>query len=623
MARSGRAAKVGYGRESRAERTRAYLSHRMRALRFLFCLAMPAGLSAQTTYLPLGSEDYPLLDRMEVRSGHLSSEFFTTIKPVSRKGYVSFLEELRVIDSFEQAGQDAVADPRERYRGAAFTPIDRYNVNHAISVSGEWAGGGTADGAIPSERPVLRRFYRWQPDLFRVNNEDFFLSVNPVIGGRVTVERSDIDVSGASGAPTNTRVLTANTRGVEVRARIKDRIGLYTFFTDNQEEPPGFVNRWIQSHSAVLGADYYQTPAAGKYDYLVARGYVDVAAVKNHVNVTFGYDKHFIGDGIRSLFLSDFASTGAAFLRINTRIWRLNYQNLYLELTPQYARGADRVLPNKYATVHHLSVNATRWLNIGLYEAVVFSRPNAYEFSYLNPVILLRQVERLNGSPDNAMLGLNFKAIAARHLQFYGQVLFDEFKFSELAAGDGWWGNKFGLQAGAKYFDVAGVRNLDLQLEANLVRPFTYTHYDTIANWTHYNQPLAHPLGAGFGEIIGVVRYQPVRNLYLNLRGTIYSRGVDVGGLNYGNNIFRSYNDGRAGEYGYNLFSGTEARTQLVSLNTSYELFENLFLDLGATYRNSKPTSFTPANPAVVSTTTVYGYGGLRLNLARRDYDFY
>ena len=54
---------------------------------------------------------------------------------------------------------------------------------------------------------------------------------------------------------------------------------------------------------------------------------------------------------------------------------------------------------------------------------------------------------------------------------------------------------------GGKYFDAFTVKNLDLQGEMNMVRPYTYTHYDSTANYTHYNQPLAHPLGAGFAEV--------------------------------------------------------------------------------------------------------------------------
>jgi hypothetical protein len=570
---------------------------RLSILAGLFTLVIHSAV-AQSTYLQLGQEDYPLFDRLETRSGRLTNEFFTTVKPISRRGAVSFLEEQRT---------EAL--------GLGLSDIDRYNVEHGISVSGEWATNG--DGAIDSRRPILKTLYKKQPDFFSVNTRDFFLSVNPVIAVQGIAESTDPDRG-------TDNPLFANSRGIELRGLIAKRVGFYTYFSDNQEEPPAFVNDYINRFQAVPGADYYQTPGntGRKYDYLLARGYIDFAVVKDHINVTAGYDKHFIGDGIRSLFLSDFSS-GAAFVRLTTKVWKLNYQNLYLELTPQYTRGADRVLDHKYATIHHLSVNATKWLNVGLFEGVVFSRPNAYEFSYLNPIILYRQTERSNGSPDNALLGLNFKAIAAKHFQFYGQFLLDEFKFSELSGGKGWWGNKFGVQLGAKYFDAFTVKNLDLQAEINVVRPFTYTHYDTIANYTNYNQPLAHPLGAGFAEILGIARYQPVKNLYLTLKGMYYRQGLDPSGANYGSNIFLNYGDRTPlnpadPEYGYKLTNGTKTSTMLLGLNASYELRENLFIDIGGSHRVRKyEDNMAPGQ------TTTYFYGGLRLNIARRDYDFY
>lgn len=559
------------------------------------------GAAAQTTYLQLGQEDYHLLDRLETRSGKFSNELFLTTKPVSRKRAVSFLEE-----------------ERTEALGLGLTKIDRYNIEQAISVSGEWATNG--NGAIDSRRPILKTFYKKQPDFFSVNTKDFFLSVNPVVAVQAMGESTNMTNGGAETGGT----LLSNSRGIELRGMISKRVGFYTYFTDNQEELPAAVNQYTLAHSAVPGADYYQTPGTSgrKYDYLLARGYIDFAVVRNHINVTAGYDKHFIGDGIRSLFLSDFSS-GASFLRLTTKVWKLNYQNLYLELTPQYTRGADRVLDHKYATVHHLSVNATKWLNVGLFEAVVFNRPNSYEFGYMNPLILYRQTERSKGSPDNALLGLNFKALAARHLQFYGQFLLDEFKFAELKSGNGWWGNKFGVQLGGKYFDAFTVKNLDLQAEINIVRPFTYTHYDTIANYTNYNQPLAHPLGAGFAELVGIARYQPVKDLYLTLKGMYYRQGLDSAGTNYGSNIFINYSDRTPinmadPEHGYKLTNGIKTTTMLLGLNASYEVRPNLFVDLGASHRARKyENSFAPSQSAT------YFYGGLRLNIGRRDYDFY
>jgi hypothetical protein len=541
-----------------------------------------AFVQAQSTYLQMNQEDYHLLDRLETRSGNLADELFLFVKPTSRKDAVAFLES-------------------QRTNTESLSLIDQYNIDHAISVSGEWTKDG--NGAIDSKRPSLKYFYKKQPDFIYVNQKNFFLSANPILTAQMMQESGS-----ASGS-----LFTSN-RGMEARGLIGKKLGFYTFFTDNQETLPKYIADWVDTTDAVPGADFY-TIKGGKFDYLQARGYIDFAAIKNVVNVTFGYDKHFLGDGIRSLFLSDF-SAGATFLRFNTKVWKLNYQNLYMELTPQYVRGSDRLLPHKYATMHHLSINALRWLNVGIFESVIFDRRDKYEFSYMIPIILYRQVERALGSPDNVLLGLNFKAIAAKHLQFYGQLLLDEFTSKELLAGNGYWANKFGVQLGGKYFNAFGVSNLDLQGEINFVRPYTYTHFDSTANYTHYNQPLAHPLGASFAEVLGVVKYQPIKKLYITLRGMYYQKGVDTGSLNYGNDIFKDY-DTRVGGYGNKLINGVKVQCASLNLNLSYELKENLFIDLGGFYR--KYAYMTITSPSI-STTCLYG--GVRLNFARREYDF-
>ena len=60
------------------------------------------------------------------------------------------------------------------------------------------------------------------------------------------------------------------------------------------------------------------------------------------------------------------------------------------------------------------------------------------------------------------------------------------------------------FRRGIKYINAFNLRNFDLQLETNIVRPYTYQHNDSIDNYSHYNQPLAHPLGANFAEVIAI-----------------------------------------------------------------------------------------------------------------------
>lgn len=550
----------------------------------------------QTTYLPLNTEVYHLLDRLETKSGALSMDLFSGTKPVSRKGAVNFMQQF-LTDSLSMN----------------LTTRDEYNLDQNIALSGEWAAD--TNGAKDSRYPILKHFYKKQSDFIYVKTNNFFLSVNPVISVQAGYDKAS-DFKGKR---------LSSSRGFEIRGHISKKIGFYTFFTDNQEQPPHYVKKWIDYHQAIPGADYYKDKPT-YYDYMLAKGYIDFAAVKDVVNITFGYDKHFYGDGIRSLLLSDFAAN-YTFLRLNTRIWKLNYQNLFMELVPNYQRtlrtgGGDLRYPHKYAAIHQLSMNLTRWLNVAIFESVVFGGRDRFEFSYMIPLIFYRSAQRQLGDPDNGNLGLSFKAVAAKKFQFYGQFLLDDLQTKYVFKRNGYWANKFGVQLGAKYFDALHIRNLDLQAELNVVRPYTYSHYDSTANYSHYNQPLAHPLGANFAELIVAANYQPANNMYLSLKAIYYQKGVDTGSANYGGDIFKNYYEATpltanpADMYLYHtIASGVKVNAMLVNFNASYEFKRNYFLDIGFTTR--RLTYKTLPLPAETSN---FIYLGLRANIARRDY---
>jgi hypothetical protein len=298
-----------------------------------------------------------------------------------------------------------------------------------------------------------------------------------------------------------------------------------------------------------------------------------------------------------------------------------------MELMPQFNKlSGDVLIDRKYAAMHHLSMNVNKWLNLGLFEGIIFGRKNRFDFQYLNPIIFLRHIEGTVGSPDNAVAGFDFKANVAHKLQFYGQFLLDEFVLEKIKENKGWWGNKWGLQTGVKYVDAFGISNLDLQFESNRVRPFTYSHFDDISNYTHYNQPLAHPLGANFQEFIGIIKYQPAPKWYISAKAIYYYQGLDsLNGRNFGSNPFITDTShlslgnvpGGAPVYeGYKIGSGRKAVCMNTMLQVSYELRENLFFDLSLQYRNYKIVN----EPGQSNTTLVTA--GVRLNLSKREYNF-
>jgi hypothetical protein len=551
-------------------------------IRLVFLLS-PFLAFSQTTYLPQGAKENILLDRLEIKMGTDSIFNFSKTKPYSRRQFISHLSRL---DSLGKT-----------------TEVDAYNYHTAMLSNLEWASGERTQ--YESKKPIGKSFYQTPANLYEKYLPDFFIAVNPVIQYSIAKESG------------NDQHLFLNTRGISFRGRILDKIGFSAYITDNQERSPLYVQEFINERKAVPGTGFYKGfKKPGGVDYFDARGYFTFGVGKV-IDVAFGYDKNFIGNGHRSLFLSDF-SNNTLFLKLNTRIWKFNYQNLFMELQNRESGGADILLPKKYAAMHHLDLAVTKWLNVGIFEGVVFGRKDHFEFGYLNPVIFYRSIEQQTGSLDNSVLGMDAKANIAKRLQVYGQALLDEFNLVEMRKGEGWWGNKWGLQFGGKYIDVFNIPNLDLQLEANHVRPFTYSHRDSVANYTHYNQPLAHPLGANFREWIAITRYQPAPKWLVQLKAIYMKQGRDTGLRSFGGNIFLpNVPPYRKGDYGYKIGGGIPVKTSLASLLVSYEFKPNLYFDLyGQIRRQRAPLGlYQRDNSTLIS-------AGLRWNMHRREFDF-
>jgi len=553
-------------------------------VRLAFIL-LPVSVFSQTTYLPQGDKANILMERLEIKNRTDSFFNFSKTKPFSRKHTVN-----AVTHYLQQNGK-------------ALSKVDAYNIQRVLMNNLEYLP--EADRLqYASKKPILKNFYTSPANLYEVHVKDFDLVINPVIQVTVSKEKD------------NDETLYQNTRGLNLRGRIANKIGFYAYITDNQEKTPFYVRDFVNARRAVPGAGFYKDFKGTGYDYFDARGYFTFNVTK-YIDVTFGYDRNFIGNGHRSMFLSDFGNSNL-FLKLNTRIWKFNYQNLFMELHNADNRIGDKLIGKKYAAMHHLDVNVTKWLNIGLFEGVIFGRKDRFDFGYLNPIIFYRSIEQQNGSFDNSVAGLDAKANIGKGIQLYGQLSLDEFLLSEIKNNRGWWANKWGIQLGAKYIDAFGIANFDLQLEHNRVRPFTYSHRDSVANYTHYNQPLAHPLMANFSEFIGMARYQPAPKWLAVGKLIYYTQGRDSSNQSYGSNIFYpNVPPFRQGDFGYDIGSGWKTNVFLASFLLSYELRENLFLELNAVVRKQE----TKTAPLISNNTSVISFG-VRWNMQRREFDF-
>ena len=554
---------------------------------------LPGLAGAQSSFLPQGSAYDHFLERLQILQQTNPNLNFSSDRPVSRKIAVQMAE---MTDSLSRKF------PYDEYYH--LSTVDQATLHSLLLNNIEWTRVRT--DSFASKHPWFNTFYKEKANFYEVTDKDFFLTADPVIQETQSVETG------------NKERVFLNAKGLTLRGMIAGKLGFSAFITDNQERGPSFFGQRAEQYRAVPGAGYYKHFKTTGYDYFDNRASIYFNAWK-YFDFQIGYDKNFIGDGYRSLFLSDYAAP-YFFGKINTRIWKLNYQVIYMQLVDQhFAPDSDFLYPKKYGVTHHLSIDAFPWMTLGVFENVIFTRTNGYELSYLNPVAFLVSAQQENGSPDKTTAGLDLKLNIGHAVQVYGQLLIDEFILHQiLHYSDGFWANKQGLQAGIKYIDAFTIRNLDLQVETNLVRPYTYQHDDTVDNYSHYNQPLAHPLGANFAEFIGIARYQPAYKWSLEGKIIYYKQGLDSAGVNFGGNIFESYLT-RPRDYGFQIGSGIPAKVLNASGLVSYQWRENVFLELSAMYRRFSVNDPTDTYHSSSSTTFT---AGVRINMFRRLYDY-
>lgn len=558
----------------------------------LILILIPLNLFGQSP-LTSGFFNYELTDRYEILSDTINNNIFSAVKPFSRKAVVQFANTIKPLSK-----------------------VDEFNKSYLLT-----------DNFIFSQlkkthKPTLnkKKIFSVENSFVLVNRSDIKLTLNPILGLDIAFDKYD------------TLNTYRNSRGIELRGLIGEKVGFYSRIIENQVRFPNYTRRKNINSGVVNGSTLFKTINPYSRDFFNASGYVVFSPV-DEINIQFGQDNNSIGNGYRSLILSDF-SAPYLFLKFNTKVWKFNYQNLFSKHV-DYSRIINQPpvddikedlsgIPhkNKYSAFHHLSINVLKNLNIGFFENIIFDRSdstqsNSYDVSYLNPLIFYTAVNHGLNSTDNAVVGIDWKWNFKNHFSFYGQFVLDEFKKDELFSRSQSWVNKWAYQGGLKYINVLNVSNLDMQLEVNQLRPYLYQHSDISQNWIHFNQSLSHPLGSNLREFIAILRYQPLARLNFKAAFSHSIQGIDTSLLstNFGGNYLRSYEINQLGplNQAVPMFSGIKNMVTAFSIDAHYMVYHNLFLDAGLFIRKEN-------NPTISERLNMIFRFGLRMNLTQIDY---
>ncbi|MGO4913279.1 gliding motility protein RemB [Leeuwenhoekiella sp. W20_SRS_FM14] len=462
----------------------------------------------------------------------------------------------------------------------------------------------------------------WNEHMVTLQGEDYWFTLDPAADLQLGFETADSE---------NQSYTYNNTRALVFQGGLGSMLNFYTVFYESQGSFAGYYNRFARSlrpdggnPAIVPGRGVAADFGTDDFDYPVAEAYLSYSP-NEHFNFQFGHGKNFIGDGYRSLLQSDNASP-YPFFKLNTTFWKFKYSNTWMSLRdvrPEVV--ADGSFKTKFMANHYLSFNATKRLNLGLFENVIWTNDNdrGFDLNYLNPVIFYRAIEFSTGSRGgNALIGLSAKYKFSDNFNAYAQVVIDEFSTSAVFSNTKSYKNKQGVQVGFKYYDAFKIDNLQLQFEFNQVRPYVYSNNEIVLNYGHNNQSMAHLWGANFRELIGIARYENDR--WYGTAKLIYGeRGFEVGDINttyYGGSIYGN-DENIPSELGIEIGQGNKAQTLLANVELGYLVnpSTNLKIYTNVLFRDHTIEEVDPVN---FTEKTLWVNFGIRTDLFNWYFDY-
>lgn len=394
------------------------------------------------------------------------------------------------------------------------------------------------------------------------------------------------------------RWLYSNTRGFIGSGYIGDKFYFETLFAENQSFFPNYIANTSKLTSVVPGQGRWKQFKTTGFDYAFTSGFISMQPLKK-LNIQIGHGKQKIGHGYRSLLLSDNAFN-YPYARF-TQQWfkgKIQYTNIYAVLMNLTSAAkvvnpnSERLFQKKAASFQYLSVNITSFLNLGLFQGLIWQAGDTknkqhLQWQYFNPVIYTNLLGYGLNNRNNLLTGADIKIKLSDKLNVYGQLMLDKLADNDSSSA------AWGFQGGLNYFDVFGIKNFFFQVEYNSVKMGSYLNPSSAAtdqSYSHYNQTLAYTPGNG-QEFILIGDYKKKR-FFINAKYNYQTITLSKGSYSY-NNIVNA-------KVGY-------------VINPAY----NLNISLGMLYRTQNFSIFNALN-----NETNYIYLSFKTSLYNLYYDF-
>lgn len=367
---------------------------------------------------------------------------------------------------------------------------------------------------------------------------------------------------------------------------------------------PDYLSTYINQVGVIPGQAYGKIYRDNGYDWSYLTATVSYTPIK-YLNISAGRDKTFIGDGYRSMLLSDYASP-YPFFKLTGTLGNVRYMVMWTYMNdPAFTSPLD-VSRKKFGVFHYLDWNVSNRLSFGFFENVMgfFTDDNGakrpFDFNYINPIIFMKPVNNASDDPDKSLLGFTGKYKITDGITAYGQFALNEFVGKQFFSNSGASVNKYGWQLGIRGANLFSVKGLNYLFETNTAKPYTYAARSAIENYSENSEPLAHPWGANFREFVGLLNYT-YKRFDFSGEADFGHYGLDINGLNYGKDIYKSYNDA-VKQFGNYTGQGLTTNMYYLEGKVAYVINPkyNLRIELGGIYRQEQNSQFTDRTTMII-----------------------
>src|SRR5690554_6077311 len=159
--------------------------------------------------------------------------------------------------------------------------------------------------------------------------------------------------------------------GTQIGGDINGKFYYYVSAYNNRSIFPNYINTFIDQSKVVPGQTYGDVGEnVQDWNYFTA---VTSYTPTKYLNISLAYDKNFIGDGYRSMLLSDNASNYTS-LKLTGKLGNVQYMSMWSymidPLAPELLKDKTR---GKWGTFQYLDWNVNNRLSLGFFQSIIWA----------------------------------------------------------------------------------------------------------------------------------------------------------------------------------------------------------------------------------------------------------